>query len=215
MICSCTDLAITWPAGITVTGLFTCSASSFPVAVLISTNNIFRLCPSFTMKAFERPQLYKICAYMGSLIICQWVYNHIYSSLNSSCSKVHLNTNVRKHGSFQPPFLMMKSISSSHFLTLVDKTWSGSKDRIISLPFYTHRITSLDVVFWNFGRQLLAVLPARLPELVAGHSLHRLPFSLPPQFACTFLQKHLNPPPPSPFSIWGIIQRQQVLECHP
>jgi len=113
MIRSCSRLALTRLVRITFLGLVTCSAISFPVALIISTTIIFRLCPSFDLKAFERQQLYEIWTYMGSSIICPCVYIPIYSSSNSSCSKVQLNIDVRMYGSFGPPFLSMKSTNSS------------------------------------------------------------------------------------------------------
>jgi len=80
MVGSCTHLALTWLAGITFVGLFTCLAISFSGALWILTKNIFGLWPSFNLKAFERQQLYEIWPYMGSIIICPFVYNPIYSS---------------------------------------------------------------------------------------------------------------------------------------
>jgi len=100
MICSCSRLALTRLVRITFVSLITCSAISFPVAPIISTTNIFTLCPSFNLKAFERQQLYEIWPYMGSLIICWCLYISIYSSSNLSCSKVHLNIDVRMYSSW-------------------------------------------------------------------------------------------------------------------
>jgi len=125
MISSCACLASTPLAGITFAGLITCSAISFPVALIISTTIIFTLCPSFNLKAFERQQLYEIWPYMGSLTICPCVYHPTYSSSNSSCSKVHLNMEIRMYGpSFGPQLLSMKSTSSSQYLTSVYEAWS-------------------------------------------------------------------------------------------
>jgi len=73
MISSCARLALTRLAGITFVGLITCSAIYFSGALLISTKNIFGLCPSFNLKAFERQQLYEIWPYVGSIIICPCV----------------------------------------------------------------------------------------------------------------------------------------------
>jgi len=178
MISSCAHLALTRLAGITLAGLIMCSAISFPVAHIISTYNIFGSCPSFNLKAIERQQLYEIWPYMGSVMICSFVYNPIYSSSNSACSNVHLNFDVRMYGSVGRPFLLMKSISSSQCLTSVYAAWSWLGDRTISLPFDTRQITTMNVVFGNSGRLLLAFLLARSPKSVAGRLLPRLPFFL-------------------------------------
>jgi len=60
MINRCAHRALTQIAGITLTGQITCSAIFFPVTLIISTTNIFTLCPSFNLEAFERQQLYEI-----------------------------------------------------------------------------------------------------------------------------------------------------------
>jgi len=73
MISSCSHLAITRLAWITSVSAITCLAISFPVALIISTTNIFTLCPSVDLKAFERQQLYEIWPCMGSLMICPCV----------------------------------------------------------------------------------------------------------------------------------------------
>jgi len=115
--------ALTWLVGIIFVGLIMCSAISFPVALFISSNNIFTFYPSFNLKAFERQQLYEIWPYMRSLIICPLLYNPIYSSSNFPCSNVHLNIDGRTYGSVRPPFLSMKSTTSSHCLTSEYNTW--------------------------------------------------------------------------------------------
>ena len=214
MSSSCKHLAVTQLVGITFVGRIKCSAMSFYVAILLSTKIIFGLCPSFNLKAFERQQLYQIWPYMGSIIICPFIYNPIYSSFNSFCSKVHLHIDVIMYSSFGPPFLLMKSISSFLSLTSVYEAWSCLGARTISLPFNTQRITTMNVVFGNSGRLLLTFLLARWPKSVAGHLLPCLPF-FPwlPNFACTFVQKHLDPLPANPFSIIEIIQRQPGFEC--
>jgi len=178
MISSCAHLALTWVAGITFAGQIICSAISFPVASLISTKNIFGSCPSFNLKTFERQQLYKIWPYMGSVIICSFVYNSIYSSSNSACSNVHLNFDIGMYGSVGHPVLLIKSISSSQCLTLVYAAWSWFGDRTISLPFDTQQITTMNVVFGISGRLLLACLLACSLKSVAGRLLHRLPIFL-------------------------------------
>jgi len=175
MISSCGHLAFTRLAGITLAGLIMCLAISFPVALFISTKNIFRLCPSFNLKAFERQQLYEIWPYMGSIIIRLCVYNPIYSLSNSSCSNVHLKINVRMYGSVGPPFLSLKSISPSQCLTSVYEAWSCLGARTISLPFNTQQITPMNVVFGNSGRLLLAFWLAHLPISSAGWLLRHLP----------------------------------------
>jgi len=178
MLSSCSRPAITRPARITIVSLNTCSAISFPVALIISTPNIFTLCPSFNLEASERQQLYEIWPYMGSLIIGPCLYIPIYSSSNSSLSKVHLNIDVRMYGSFGPPFLLMKSTNTSQCLTSVYEAWSCVGAWTISLPFDTQWIITVNVVFGNSGRLLLTGLPARSPKSVASRLLARHPFFL-------------------------------------
>jgi len=152
MISSCSRVPWTLLAGITFVGPITCLAISFPVALIISTKNIFTLCPSFNLKAFERQQLYAIRPYMGSLIICPCVYHAIYYSSNSSSSKVHLNNDVRMDGSIGLLFLSMKSTNSSQCLTSVYKAWSCIGARTKSMPFNTQQIITVNVLFGNSGR---------------------------------------------------------------
>jgi len=115
---------------------------------------------------------------MWSTIICLFVYNLIYSASNSSRSKGHLNIDVRMYGSFRRLFLLMKSIGSSQYLTSVYVAWSWFGDRKISLPIDTRQITTINVVFGNSGRLLLALLLARSPKSVAGCLLSLLPLFL-------------------------------------
>jgi hypothetical protein len=124
-------------SGITFVGLITCSAVSFPVSLFISSTHIFRLCPNFNLKSFERQQLYQIYPYIGSLIICSCLYIPIYSSSNTSCSMVHLNIDLRLYGSLWPPFLSMKSTNSTQCLSSVYTAWSCLGASTISLPFDT------------------------------------------------------------------------------
>jgi len=98
MTSSYTHIAEKQLAEITFAGLITCFEISIPVALLVSAKTIFRLCPTFNLKAFKRQQLYKICPYRGSIIICQWwEYNLIYSLFNSTYSKVHFKIEVMAH----------------------------------------------------------------------------------------------------------------------
>jgi len=115
---------------------------------------------------------------MWSVIICSFVYNPIYFSSNSACSKVHLNFDVRMYGSVRHPSLLMKSISSSQCLTSLYAAWSWFGDKTISLPFDIRQITTMNVVFGNSGRLLLAVLLARSPKSIAGRLLPHFPFFL-------------------------------------
>jgi len=200
--------------GITFVGQITCSAISFSVALLISTKNIFGLCPGFNLEAFERQQLYEIWRDMGSIIIYPCVYNPIYSSSNSSCSKVHLNIDVIMYGSFGPPFLSMKSISSSQCLTSVYEAWSCLGARTISLPFDTQLITTMNVVVGYWGRLLLAILLACLPKSVTGCLLHLLPFFLASRISLAHLFKNISTHCRRIHSsIIEIIQGQPDLEC--
>jgi len=151
-----------------------CSAVSFPVSLIISTTNIFTLCPTFNLKAFERQQLYEICLYMGSLIISLCLYIPIYSYCNLSCSKVYLNIDLGMYGSFGPPFLSTKSTNSSQCLTSVYEASSCFRARTISLPFDTQWIITVNIVFGNSGRLLLTILHTASPKSVAGCILPRL-----------------------------------------
>jgi len=178
MSSSCAHQAITQLAGITIPVLIMCSAMSFPVARFILTENIFALCPTFNLKAFDRQQLYKIWPYMGSIIIFLFVYNPIYSSSNSTCSKVHLNINVRMYVAFRPLFLSMKSISCSQCVTSVHEVWSDFGARTISLPFEKEQITTMNNVIGNRRRLLLAILLEHSPKSLPGRMLPRHPLTL-------------------------------------
>ena len=169
LVCSCAHLAWTRLAGITFDGLVTCSAISISVARFISSENIFGLCPSFNLNAIKRQHLYEICPYTGLIVLCLCVCNPIYYSSKSSCSKGHLIFDVRIYCSFRPPFLSMRSISSSQCLTFIYEAWSWFEDRMILLPFNTQWITIMNVVFGNSVRLPLAFLPTRNPKSVAGH----------------------------------------------
>jgi len=179
-------------SGITFVGLITCSAVSFPVALSISTTNMFTLCPSFNLTAFERQQLYKIWPYVGSLIICLCLYIPIYSSSNSSCSKMNLNIDLRMYGSFGPPFWSMKSPNSSQCLTSVYEAWSCLGARTISFPFDTQQIITVNVVFGTSGRLLLTCVPTRSPKSVAGRLLRCLPFFLASRILHTHFFKNIS-----------------------
>lgn len=130
---------------------------------------------------------------MGSILIRPCVINPIYYLSNSSCSKVKLNIEVRMYGSFGPTFLSKKSISSSHYLTLVYQVWSCLGARTISLTFDTQQITTVNVVFGNSGRLLRASLIERSPKSIVGFWLTRLPFSLPPEFCLHITSKPSQP----------------------
>jgi len=165
---------------------------SFLVAWLFSIENIFGLCPSFNLKAFQWQQLDEIWPYMGSSIIAPFVYNPIYSLSNWSCSKVHLNSDVRIYGSSGPPVVSMKSISSSQCLTSVYEAWIWFGDRMISLPFDTWQITTMNVVFANSGRLHLAILLKRSPKSVAVRLLPRLPLLLAPRISLADFFKNIS-----------------------
>jgi hypothetical protein len=183
MIISRAHLALTWLVGITFAGLLPCLTIYFPGADLISTKNISGSCPIFNLKAFQRQQLYELWSYVGSIIICPFVYNPIYSSSNWSFSKVHLNLNVTVYGSFMRPFMLMKSISYSWCLTLGYVAWSWFVDSTISWPFDTWQITTMNVLFGLSGRLLLAMLLARSPKSVSGPLLPLVGFFLASQIS--------------------------------
>jgi len=193
MISSCAHLALTRLAGITFAGPIMCSAVSFPVARIISTKFFFESCPSFNLKAFERQQLYEIWPYVGSSIICSFVYYPIYSSSKLACSNVHLNFDVRMYGTVGRPFLLMKSISSSLCLTSVYAAWSWFGDRTISMPFDTRQITTMNVLFGNSGRLILAVLLTHSPKSVAGRLLPRFPFFLASRISLAHFFQNISP----------------------
>jgi len=178
MISSCPYLALTRLAGITFAGVIMCSAISFPVARFILTKNIAGLCPAFNLRAFEGQQLYEIWPYMGSVIICMFVFNPIYCSSDSASSNVHLKVYVRLYGSVRCLSFLMKSVSSSQCLRLVYAAWSWSGDRTISLPFHSRQITTMNVVFGNSGRLLLTFLLTRSLKSVASRLFPPLPFFL-------------------------------------
>jgi len=124
MISSFAHLASTWLEGITFAGLLTCSPIFVPEALFISVKSIPGLCASFNFKASERQQLYQILPYMESCIICPFVYNPIYSSSCSSCSKLNQKIDVRMYGPCKVLFLSNKSISFFKCLTSVHEDWS-------------------------------------------------------------------------------------------
>jgi len=183
MISSCAHLALRQLAGITFAGLNTCLVTSFLVACFILGNNIFKSCPSFNFKAFERQQLYNICPYIGSLIIGPSVYNPVYSSSNSSYCKVHMNFYHRMYGSFRCQFWLIISISFSQCLTLVYEAWSWFEDRIVWLPYDIRRITTVNVAFGNSGWSLSTVLLLHSPKSIAGCLLPIIMFFLASQIA--------------------------------
>jgi len=179
-------------SAITFLGLITCSAISFPVALITSTKNIFTLCPSFNLKVFEMQQLYEIWPYMGSLISCLCLYNPIYSSSNSTCCEVHLNLDVRMYGSFRPRFLSMESTNSSQCHRSVYEAWCCLGARNIFLPFNAQWIITVNVEFGNSGRLLLGFLPARCPKFVAGRLFPPLPVFLASQISLAHFFKFIS-----------------------
>jgi len=104
MIGSCAYIAWTRLAGIAFGSLIMCSASSFSVTIVISTQNIFKLYPLFKWESFERERVNEIWVYMVSFISYQWVYNPIFTWSNSSCCKVNLNILSKQSSSFRPQF---------------------------------------------------------------------------------------------------------------
>jgi len=154
-----------------------CSATSFPVAVFISNNNSFILCPSLNLKGFEREQVNDIWPYRESFIICPGAYNSIYSSFNASFVKVHLYITVRQYGAFKKQFYSMKSISFSQLFTSAYEVWSLLYIWSL-LPFDTQWITTMKGVFRNTETLPFTVLPVRFPKCVAGHLLPWLPLFL-------------------------------------
>jgi hypothetical protein len=129
---------------------------------------------------------------MGSLIICLCLNNRIYSDSNSSCTKMHLNVDVRMYGSVGPQCLSMRSPNFSQCLTSVYKAWSYLGARAISLPFDSQRIITVNVVFGNSGRLHLAVSPARSSKSVATHLWPRLTFSLASRFSLAHVFNHIS-----------------------
>jgi hypothetical protein len=69
----------------------------------------------------------------------------------------------------------MPQLLPTQCLTSVYEAWSGLWARTICLPFDTQWITTVNIVFGNSRRLLLASLLARSPQSVAGLLLPRLP----------------------------------------
>jgi len=86
---------------------------------------------------------------------------------------------VRIYGHFGPPFLLMKSTNSSPCLTSVYKAWSYLGARIISVPFDAQWIITVNDVFGNSGRLLLAFLPLRSPTSAKCKSVWKPHANLP------------------------------------
>jgi len=129
---------------------------------------------------------------MGSFTIWTCVYNPIHSSSHSSCSKVHLNIMFRMYGSFGPPFLWMKSTSSSQCVTSVCQASSSLGARTISLPFDTEQITTMNIVFGNSGSLLLAFLLTWSPKSIVVHWLPCLPYLLASQISLAHFFKNIS-----------------------
>ena len=172
--CSGTHLALTWLVGIILDGLITCWAIPFHEALFIPTNNIFDLYSSFNLKAFIRQQLYEIWLYMGTFIICPWVYSPIYTLSNTSWPKVHLNIQIWMYGHLGPPFVAMNLIRSSQCLTSIYEAWSCLADIITLWLFDTRWITTVNIVFGHSWGLIHAVLSACSPKSVASHLLYYL-----------------------------------------
>jgi len=177
MISCCAHLPWKWLVGITFTDLVPCSAIS-SAALIISTKKILRLYSCFNLIAFERQQLDEIWPYILSIIIGLVVYNSIFSSSNLFVSKVQSNIDVMIYGAFGHLFLVMKSFSFSQCLTSVYKVYNCLEAGTQSLPFNTQWITTMNIVFDNSGRLLLACQMAHTPKSVAGRSFPRLAFFL-------------------------------------
>jgi len=175
-ITSSAHVAWTQQAVITMPGPITCTAMSFPIALVMSTKHIFGSCPSFNLKTFERHQLYEIWPYMWSLLLLLCVYNHIHSLPNSSWSKVYLKIDVRMCGSLWPLFLSMKWISSSQCLTSVYDAWLCWGTGTISLPVNTQQFTTMNIECGNSGRLLFAFILACSLRSRTIHLFARLSF---------------------------------------
>jgi len=81
---------------ITYASQITCFTGSFPVVTFFSTQNSFKMYPSFNFCVSEMQLLYKISLFMGLFNIFQGAYNTIYSSSNSSCFQVCLYATVKQ-----------------------------------------------------------------------------------------------------------------------
>jgi len=152
--------AIPQQAGIIFHGQMTCPVISFPLARCIAIKNVFRLYSGFNFIIFKRHQLYNFWPYLGSIIICECVYSPTNSLSKSSCSKVHLNNNVRMYGSFRHLFLSLELITSSQCLILVEEISYWIRDGMISFQFDTQWITIMNVPFGNSWRQPVVCSPA-------------------------------------------------------
>jgi len=168
-ICACQ--ALTQLVGITFASLITCSAIFFPLALFICTKKIVGLRPSFDLTAFERKQLYEIWSYLGSFIINPSLYNSAYSLPNSSCYNMHLNIDSTIHGVSRPPFLLMRSISSSQSLISAYEVSSCLGAITISLPFKTQWISQWCTWYLaTLGGHLSPICP-HTPKSVASRLL--------------------------------------------
>jgi len=178
LISSVAQRTITRLAGSILASLIMCSTISFPVAAFISTNNSFKLCPSFNSKELERQLLYKIWSYTGSFIICPGGYYPIYYLTNSSYIIVYWNNVVRESNSFGAQLFSIHSIFPSVCLTYVDEASGGILDVWLLSLFGTQQITTMKGVMGNSGRLRLVWLPPGSPKSISGCLLPHFPFFL-------------------------------------
>jgi len=174
IISSWATLGLTCLVGITFAGLITCTAISISVARFMSTNNTLELWPSFNIKAFEMQQLYKFFPYMGSFIICPFVYNPICSSSNLTYSTGCCWIYVRMYVSFGLSFFSTKSVSPVYYISLRSLELFGGYTSIVRIPHLANHHHEQGIwQLWEFASRLVALAPSpiHLWSLVALHCL--------------------------------------------
>jgi len=148
------------------------STLSLLVAIVISTENSFTLFLSFDLNTLERPQLYKICPYMGLLFICPWVYNSIYTSSYTSCFKVHFNVIFWLYNSVGLLSWSINTISFFQYRPCLGNTWSSLGGIRLLLLFGTKWITIMAVLSGIEGWLCLTIFVVQSLNSVTSCFLH-------------------------------------------
>lgn len=138
----------------------------------------FRIVSNFHLESIRKVTVILIWPYMGKMIICLHVDNPIYTSSNICYPKVCLNIDNYMYDSFRHQFLLMNSNGSSQCLTMVYKTWCWLGDQMISWPFNSQQIPSMNLVVRNLGWIPLAILPTHSPKSIACLLWPQLPLFL-------------------------------------
>jgi len=127
------------------------------------------------MKQFERQQLYIICSWVGSCGPCLWVYNHLYSVLDSSYSTVHSDLNTRMNWSFRPLLWLMKSVDSVQ--SSISKYTAGSCLEYIRFSLWcdNQEITTIRIKMGLRRRLLYALFSVHTFNSVTSRLILRMP----------------------------------------